>query len=523
MPQFLQFYEGLKKLKHKYLEAYPELELSAFLKKNMDSFEKIAKLYDNINYFVKTREDYFLIKRMKEESDRSSQSWKAEEMVEALKILVGFEAKQLSSEVLLELKRRLDILNNFYLLLENGIGIAQHNGLDVIPEELHDFVAAFDKQLKEEREQLSSLIMLRLVNNFDAARFNEELGEDLVQAIHEIGTQKQKEQVSRFKKGMMPILNKQSLTNVDFSKDERLLIAEKIIDHCVEVFDQNRPLSIEERKELLEAAKKLGLEKAAERVNYAERVDDFVTSEPAVEKEDIMLGAGASAKEVVRERKKESWEETRLAAALLIIDSYLGMRGKQAETQPRHGRAEHLKMKLEYFIDAIQESSTSEERSEKYNAVIGYLFLHYQSISNSKSDLSLKIERALVELLNFKFDNTPYVQYTKAVDAREKASVFHAVETFFAPEKDKKADPVFLFLRKYILTHRLAVRAAFFEREPDLVRGKEYVLTEPMQKILTQLEEKDKIESALFKGKGASVNSDEFEEILSNKKPSGPK
>jgi len=117
-------------------------------------------------------------------------------------------------------------------------------------------------------------------------------------------------------------------------------------------------------------------------------------------------------------------------------------------THTRQARVQYLEEKiLRPNIDDSREDVAV--RKEKYNTLLKELFLQYRSIDDSRSTLSLDIERSLLNLLNL----YPILHLQGVYEKRDAfsnlVSTFfkHAMHGMFGYRHDKKDDPVYKLIK----------------------------------------------------------------------------
>ena len=187
-------------------------------------------------------------------------------------------------------------------------------------------------------------------------------------------------------------------------------------------------------------------------------------------------------------------ESVKIAAVKKVLDSvfpYAVGNFLQSHRHSRQGRAEHL---VGHLGDAL-------EAKDAYCNLIALLFIHYHSIADQNSELSGYLEKGLVSLLDAAAPDADIMKnrYLGALQLRQvpesphldRASqfVFRLFsETSACSMKEK--DPVFLFLKGWIIDRCPTVRDVLFEK--TVVQDQEqYTYLVQMNELLAALKEKD--------------------------------
>ncbi len=309
----------------------------------------------------------------------------------------------------------------------------------------------------------------------------------------------------------------------DLNEGEKMLTA--WINWLQDVGD---PLSPEIQDELSVVCKMADLDGLMQLINRNESAGAF-TSAAAVRKSVTARDERPAEKEVqsAQSPRSEIPALKNLAKVLSHVSDYMLENPVHSSSHSRQGRAQHISGLIWNVFNNFKNTSNIAQLHEQNRALIFILFLHYQSIDNSKSELSVLIEKSLVELLGFNSERFPKAALQDFENARQKSMerrdssaklhYSHAKTLLFgsAMASDKTLDPLFLFIKKHIIQNEPTLREMLFEKNPE---KKELVLNKECEQMLSQLVDKDRLETAIFKN--IQVDSGTFDAIFET--PSQP-
>jgi len=183
-----------------------------------------------------------------------------------------------------------------------------------------------------------------------------------------------------------------------------------------------------------------------------------------------------------------------------------------AAPHTREGRASHLLEVVNMTLEVMRKNQVDgRDHEAAYCNLIIIVFLHYASIRDASSELSINLESSLINMLGVpRFAAEIYAVYASAFNARAEVGRFsRACHQFYLfaqtilPGSDvsniseKETDLVFCFIKDLLIQHFPGIRALLFVAVDPSGQG-QYIYNEEAEQKLAILKEKDQQETKFF-------------------------